>query len=123
MKFLFSIATLVLLTTSFVIAQDTQSTTSDVQSALVTTTVIKVESLQCGSCVRTVEKALKAVSGVETAKVNLKKKTATVTYLPATTTLASLEKAITMSGYSANDKKADPDAYEKLDDCCKIAEE
>ena len=123
MKSFFFGVVLLFLATSIGIAQDKQSANLEKESALVTTNVIKVESIQCGSCVRTVEKSLRAVKGVETARVNLKKKTATVTYIPATTTLAQLEEAISKSGYSANDKKADPAAYEKLDECCKVAEE
>lgn len=123
MKALCSIAILLFFSASITVAQEKETTGSGKESALIASTVIKVESIQCGSCVRTVEKALKAVDGVESAKVNLKKKTATVTYKPGETTLARLEEAITKSGYSANDKKADPAAYEKLDECCKIAEE
>lgn len=122
MKPVLSTALLLLFAGSIAVAQEKQTTGSE-QSALVASTIIKVESIQCGSCVRTVEKALKALNGVESAKVNLKKKTASVTYKPGEVTLAKLEEAITKSGYSANDKKADPTAYEKLDECCKIAEE
>ena len=93
------------------------------QSAAADSAVIKVESIQCGMCVRTVEKALKRVDGVKTAKVDLDAKTATVTYLATKTNLGKLEEAITKSGYSANDKKADSEAYEKLDECCKVSDE
>ncbi len=123
MKTFLSLSILLFLAAGSVPAQDKQAAALKKASALVANTVINVESIQCGSCVRTVEKALKAVGGVETAKVNLKKKTATVTYRSGEATLAQLEDAITKSGYSANDKKADPAAYEKLDDCCKVAEE
>lgn len=123
MKTIFSTALLLFFATSIVVAQEQTTSGSGKESALIASTVIKVESIQCGSCVRTVEKALKAVAGVESAKVDLKKKRATVTYKAGEVTLAKLEEAITKSGYSANDKKADPAAYEKLDECCKIAEE
>ena len=83
------------------------------------TASIKVESAQCGTCATAITKALKGVEGVDKAEVDIKTKTASVTFLPAKTSLASLEDAITKVGYTANDKKADPKAYEKLDDCCK----
>lgn len=123
MKSVYAIASLLFLATSAGFAQDEKSGTTEKGPGVRATTVIRVETIQCGSCVRTVEKALKAVTGVESAKVDLKKKIATVTYQPAATTLAVLEEAISKSGYSANDKKADPAAYDKLDECCKIAEE
>ncbi len=81
---------------------------------------IKVESAQCGTCATAITKALKGVEGVDKAEVDIKTKTASVTFLPAKTSLASLEDAIAKVGYTANDKKADPKAYEKLDDCCKV---
>jgi len=84
------------------------------------TASIKVESAQCGTCATAIAKALKGVEGVDKAEVDIKTKTASVTFLPAKTSLASLEDAITKVGYAANDKKADPKAYEKLDDCCKV---
>ncbi len=83
------------------------------------TASIKVESAQCGTCATAITKALKGVEGVDKAEVDIKTKTASVTFLPAKTSLASLEDAITNVGYTANDKKADPKAYEKLDECCK----
>ncbi|MBI2619958.1 MAG: heavy-metal-associated domain-containing protein [Ignavibacteriales bacterium] len=87
------------------------------------TVTIAVESMQCGTCKKAVEKALKKVDGVEAVRVDLEAGKATVTYTPALTTFSSLETAITKAGYTANDKKADPEAYEKLDDCCKLPED
>jgi copper chaperone CopZ len=94
-----------------------------IQSALVATATINVPSIQCRSCVSTVQKALRAVKGVETARVDLKKKIATVTYASSMTSLEALETAVTKVGYAANERKADPEAYEKLDDCCKMGNE
>lgn len=84
------------------------------------TASIKVESAQCGTCATTITDALKGVEGVEKADVDIKAKTASVTFFPVNTNLAQLEEAISKAGYSANDKKADPEAYEKLDACCKV---
>lgn len=89
------------------------------QNAQVQKTVIQVPTLVCGSCVTTVTKALKQVDGVKTAKVDLKKKTATVTYASTKVTVEKLEKAISEAGYDANEVKRNPAAYEKLDACCK----
>ena len=36
------------------------------------------------------------------------------------TDLEKIETVITEAGYDANDKKAVPDAYNRLDDCCKL---
>lgn len=84
---------------------------------------IAVKSIQCGMCKKVVESALKAVDGVKKTQVDLETKVATVTFLPAKTNLAALETVITQTGYSANAKEPDAEAYEKLDDCCKLPQE
>jgi len=83
------------------------------------TTIIKVTSMQCGSCKKNITKALKKLDGVKDVDVNLDTKEAKVTYDNAIVNLTQLESAITAAGYDANDKKADETAYDKLDACCK----
>ena len=83
------------------------------------TTIIKVSSMQCGSCKKNVTKALKKVDGVKDVNVNLDTKEAKVTFDNSVVNVSQLEDAITAAGYDANDKKADAKAYEKLDECCK----
>ncbi|MBI3364754.1 MAG: heavy-metal-associated domain-containing protein [Ignavibacteriae bacterium] len=81
---------------------------------------IHASSMICGSCAKTVENALSHVEGVKEVNVDLKTKLVQVKYVAERTNLESLEKAITNAGYDANDRKRNPDAYEKLDKCCKI---
>lgn len=81
--------------------------------------VIKVPTVVCSSCVITITKALKTVEGVKSTKIDIKKKTATVTYASTKVSLSQIEKAIANAGYDANSTKRDPAAYEKLDACCK----
>jgi periplasmic mercuric ion binding protein len=85
-----------------------------------TNTVVKLPTLQCGSCEQTVSTVLKAVEGVKDVKVDLKNKTAQVTFVANQATVATIEDAVVNAGYAANDKKADAKAYEKLPDCCKV---
>lgn len=80
---------------------------------------IKVPTIQCKNCVANVEKALKAVDGVQSVKVNLEGKLAAVSYDGGKLGLNDLEKVITAAGYDANEKKRDPEAYDMLDACCK----
>jgi len=86
----------------------------------VNTTVVKASSMVCGSCAKKIEKAVTALDGVTGAQVDLKSKTVEVKYDPTKTTVGSIEDAITNAGYDANDKKRNPDAYDKLEKCCKI---
>ena len=60
--------------------------------------ILKVEGMTCGHCKAAVEKALKAVDGVEDAVVNLDEKTAEVT-LNKEAADSLLAKAVTDAGY------------------------
>jgi copper chaperone CopZ len=81
---------------------------------------IKVPTVQCGTCKRNITNALSTIDGIKKVKVDISKKITVVTYDDSKIELGAIEDAITMAGYDANDKKANPDAYEKLDDCCKV---
>jgi mercuric ion binding protein len=83
------------------------------------TTVIKANTMICGSCVKNVQKAVSRVDGVKEVNVDLKGKTVEVKYLAGATSLPVIEAAIADAGYDANDHKRSPEAYEKLDACCK----
>jgi mercuric ion binding protein len=101
-------------------SQSIQSSDAKKANAQILKTTITVPTIVCGSCVTTVTKALKKVDGVKSAKVDLKKKTATVTYASTKVTVEKLEQAIADAGYDANNVKRNPEAYGKLDACCKI---
>ncbi len=61
--------------------------------------VLKVEGMTCGHCKMTVEKALKGVSGVSSALVNLENKSVTVEYDGKPETMEKAKQAIVSSGY------------------------
>ena len=67
----------------------------------------------------TIERYMAFEKGVKQATVNLEDKTVTVKYSPKKTNPEKIRKAVTMSGYDADDLPADPKAYEKLSPCCK----
>lgn len=81
---------------------------------------IQLPTIQCDQCKKNITKALKKVDGVNDFKIDVDGKVMTVAFDNSKTDLAKVENAITAAGYDANDKKADPVAYEKLDDCCKV---
>ena len=58
--------------------------------------VLKIEGMMCGHCKARVEKALKAVAGVETVDISLEDKTATVT---GSADASALRQAGTDAGY------------------------
>ena len=84
------------------------------------TEVVRVNSIVCGTCGKTVETAVFGVEGVKSVNVDVDAKTLEVKYVSAQTNLQTIERAITDAGYDANDRPKDPGAYEKLDACCKI---
>lgn len=81
---------------------------------------INLPTLQCATCKKTIETALKKVDGVNSINVSVKEKTATVDYDKSKITPDKIETEITLAGYDANSKKKNEAAYEKLEDCCKI---
>ncbi|MBV6477288.1 MAG: hypothetical protein HGGPFJEG_00025 [Ignavibacteria bacterium] len=84
------------------------------------TVEIKLPTIQCGTCRKNITKSLKKVEGISEFKISVDDKIAKVSFDKSKTDLAKIETAIVMTGYQANDKPANPEAYEKLDDCCKV---
>src|SRR5574337_891622 len=66
---------------------------------LVEKVTIPISGISCASCVSTIEGALGKTAGVLSATVNLATNAATVEFLPATTTLQELRRAIRDVGY------------------------
>ncbi len=64
------------------------------------THTLHIGGMTCASCVNHVEKAIRAVPGVQTAHVNLATHTATITTWTADTKTRELQQAITEAGYS-----------------------
>lgn len=64
-------------------------------------TVIRVEGMSCGGCVRSVTAALKSLSGVTDADVSLESAQARVQYDPATVSEQQLREAIEDAGFDA----------------------
>ena len=81
--------------------------------------IVKVSSAICGECATTIKTAVLKLDGVKAVEVDTKEKLATVEYVLASVKVSDIEDAIAKAGYSANEKQADQEAYEKLPDCCK----
>ncbi len=67
---------------------------------------LPITGMTCASCVRRVERTLSTVPGVASASVNLANERATVSYDPATATLADLEAAVEKAGYGVRREEA-----------------
>ena len=93
--------------------------TADLKAQEQTQTMYVKTSATCEMCKSTIEKYVAFEKGVKRITVDVPTKIATVVYNPKHTTPEKIRQAIAKSGYDADDVKADPKAYEKLDDCCK----
>lgn len=81
---------------------------------------IKLPTLQCGMCKKTIETAVNKIDGVNKVNVVIKDKIAKVNYDKNKTDPSKVEEAIVLAGYQANDKPANKESYDKLHECCKI---
>lgn len=113
MKQLRSFAAIILIfIAGSVVAQDAKSSVID----------IKVSS-QCSMCKERIEKMLAFEKGIVSSNLDLETHTIKVTYKNKKTTPEAIKKAISLTGYDADDVAADPEAYAKLPDCCKKTED
>ena len=85
--------------------------------------MIKLPSVQCDNCKDNLTKVLNKVKGVKSFEIDISNKMLHLNFDKSVTDISKVENAITAAGYDANDKKANPDAYSKLDDCCKRPED
>ena len=82
--------------------------------------VIKTPGVLCDKCKDKVEFFISHTEGVTSAKVNIKQKTTTVTWLNDRTTLENIKVAIANLGYDADDIEAEEYAFKRLPKECKL---
>jgi copper chaperone CopZ len=66
-------------------------------------TVLEIEGMTCGSCVRHVGTALRTLPGVTEVSVDLRERSATVRHDPGATPVQSLVEALRDEGYPASE--------------------
>ncbi len=81
--------------------------------------VINTPGLLCEDCKNRVEKSLFKQYGILSYKVDVKKKTTTVTWAPDRTDIEQIKTMIANAGYDADDVTADETAYKRLPAKCK----
>lgn len=104
--------------TILTIALLTFAATSWAQKAKTETVVIHT-SAECGQCEERLEKELNFTKGVVFAELDLETQNVTIKYSPKKTDVAKLKAVITAVGYDADDQKANPEALQKLPECCR----
>lgn len=73
----------------------------------------------CETCGLNFKDHMLKIKGVKMYELNEETKTITVYYNTKKTNLQTIKTAISKMGFDADDVKADPQAYQKLDACCK----
>ena len=76
---------------------------------------------ECETCGLKFKTEMLKIKGVKMYELDEKAMTLTVFYNGKKTNLEKIKTAITKLGYDADEMKADAEAYEKLDGCCKKA--
>ncbi|HEY0047398.1 MAG TPA: cation transporter [Flavobacterium sp.] len=117
MKTLFK--TMTMIAAVFVISSCTVQKQQTVSKALIKTTITCDHCKQCETCGGLLEQTLLKTSGIQMITLNEKEATIEVIYNTKKTSLPEIKTAISKLGYDADEIKADPAGYAKLDECCK----
>jgi mercuric ion binding protein len=108
---------LMLLFTLFTFSVSAQSKKN--QKAVIKTAISCDHCKACQTCGKNFQMNLYKINGLKMYELDEKNMTITVYYNEEKTNLQTIKTAISKLGYDADDVKADKEAYEKLDDCCK----
>jgi copper chaperone CopZ len=91
------------------------------------TALIATPTIQCGMCEQKIMTYLDRYDGIISVKVNVKKKTTLVKFLPDRINKEEIKAAIANAGYDANnntgDVAANEKSYRRLPKCCKKPED
>jgi periplasmic mercuric ion binding protein len=106
-----------------VFASQAQSKTSSAANSNKPETIQIKTSAVCNMCKNTIEKDLSFEKGVKSAVLDVPTQMLTVSYFPKKTSPDKIRKAVSKTGYDADDVPAEEKTYEKLDECCKKTNE
>jgi len=93
----------------------TTAPTAPVPTEATTSCTLDIGGMTCASCVGRVEKALRRVTGVAAAEVNLATESATVRFQPAQIGVDELTAAVTRAGYTSTPRRDAEPAAERAD--------
>lgn len=99
------------------------TTMAQAKKGTLATVKISTPTVQCAMCKEAIERYFIQKEGVQSCKVDFKKKTATVKYYTDRTNVENIKTAIANVGYDADDVTANEDSYKKLPTCCKKPED
>lgn len=91
------------------------------QKAIIKTALYCDHCKECETCGKNFQTNLYKIKGLKMFEIDEKAMTITVFYNGKKTNLQTIKTAISKLGYDADEMKADFNAYDKLDGCCKKA--
>jgi len=89
------------------------------QKANITTNIYCSHCQECGTCGTILQKNLLKIKGVKSVQIVPAKNVIQVVYNENKTSLNTIKNTISITGYDADDVKADSESYAKLESCCK----
>ena len=114
------IKTFVVAIALFVSQNSFSQTQKTVQTIVIKTSITCDHCKACETCGGLLEKTLIKEKGIQMITLDEKNSTITVIYNSKKIALPAIKTAISKLGYDADEVKADPQGYEKLDGCCKV---
>ncbi len=115
-----SILKSVFIIATFFIFSNTTVAQKTNQKAVIKTTLYCDHCAVCETCGELFKTEMLKIKGLKMFELNEEAMTFTIYYNAKKTDLQAIKESISMLGYDADDVKANEEAYEKLDGCCKI---
>ncbi|HSD15307.1 MAG TPA: hypothetical protein VLB74_11720 [Flavobacterium sp.] len=112
----FLLFTALFFTSNAAVAQQKSS-----QKAIIKTVLYCDHCKECETCGLKFKTEMLKIKGLKMYELDDKAMTFTVYYNSKKTDLQTIKLAISKLGYDADEVKADPQAYENLDGCCKAS--
>lgn len=91
----------------------------ELKTIIIKTSIACDHCMKCDDCGYNIDTSVRKVKGIKKVEIDPEKNTVEVTYRTDKTTPEEIRVALSKAGYNADDVKADPEAYAKLDGCCK----
>ena len=101
------------------IGSQTISAQKSTEKAVIKTVLNCDHCKECETCGLKFKTEMLKIKGVKMYELDDQAMTFTVYYNPKKTSIETIRESISKLGYDADDLKADPEAYENLDGCCK----
>lgn len=115
MKHLFAFALLLSLSTIGMAQDNTETITIE-------TSIVCDHCMECDDCGFNIDTSIRKAKGIKKVVIDPEGSKVMVTYRTDKTTAEEIRIALSKAGFDADDVKADPEAYAKLDGCCKKPE-